>query len=70
MKILARLLLILLALQLPVLAADKKFVVMIAGKSSHGPGAHEHNAGVLLLAKCLREGASDLIEVGLGVADA
>ena len=64
MKILARLLLLsLLALQLPLLAADKKFVVMIAGKQSHGPGAHEHNAGVLLLAKCLREGASDLIEV-------
>jgi hypothetical protein len=36
---------------------------MIAGKPSHGPGAHEHNAGVLLLAKCLREGAGDLVEV-------
>ena len=36
---------------------------MIAGKPSHGPGAHEHNAGVLLLAKCLREGANDLVEV-------
>ena len=64
MKNIARLLLLsLLALQLPLLAADKKFVVMIAGKQSHGPGAHEHNAGVLLLAKCLREGAGELVEV-------
>lgn len=34
-------------------AADKK-VLLIAGPPSHGPGAHEHNAGVLLLQKCLR----------------
>ena len=41
MKTLARLfILVLLALQLPLLAADKKSVVMIAGKPSHGPGAH------------------------------
>ncbi|MDO8541240.1 MAG: ThuA domain-containing protein [Opitutaceae bacterium] len=33
-------------------AADKK-VLMIAGPPSHGPGAHEHNAGILLLQKCL-----------------
>ncbi len=33
-------------------AADRK-IVLIAGKPSHGPGAHEHNAGVLLLKKCL-----------------
>lgn len=33
-------------------AADKK-VLLIAGTISHGPGAHEHNAGVLLLQKCL-----------------
>ena len=32
--------------------ADKK-VLLIAGPPSHGPGAHEHNAGVLLLQKCL-----------------
>lgn len=37
-------------------AADgKKTLVMIAGKPSHGPGQHEHNAGVQLLAKCLKE---------------
>src|SRR5688500_19272757 len=33
-------------------AADKN-IVLVAGKPSHGPGAHEHNAGVLLLKKCL-----------------
>lgn len=34
-------------------AADKK-VLLIAGPPSHGPGAHEHNAGMLLLQKCLK----------------
>jgi len=64
MKIFTHLFLLgLLALQLPLHAADKKLVVMIAGKPSHGPGAHEHNAGVLLLAKCLREGAGEQVEV-------
>jgi hypothetical protein len=33
-------------------AADKK-VLLIAGPPSHGPGQHEHNAGVLLLQQCL-----------------
>jgi hypothetical protein len=33
-------------------AADKN-VLLIAGPPSHGPGQHEHNAGVLLLQKCL-----------------
>ncbi|MBI4626220.1 MAG: ThuA domain-containing protein [Verrucomicrobia bacterium] len=33
-------------------AADKK-ILLIAGPPSHGPGQHEHNAGVLLLQKCL-----------------
>lgn len=33
-------------------AADTK-IVLIAGKSSHGHGAHEHNAGMLLFKKCL-----------------
>ncbi|MGI8966940.1 MAG: ThuA domain-containing protein, partial [Limisphaerales bacterium] len=33
-------------------AADKK-IVLVAGQPSHGPGAHEHNAGVQLLKKCL-----------------
>src|SRR5688572_16773952 len=33
-------------------AADKK-IVLIAGAPSHGPGAHEHRAGSLLLKSCL-----------------
>ncbi len=33
-------------------AAEKR-TLLIAGLPSHGPGAHEHNAGVLLLQKCL-----------------
>ena len=44
-------------------AADKKNVLLIAGKPSHGPGQHEHNAGVQLLAKCLEQGAADRVAV-------
>jgi hypothetical protein len=29
-------------------------LVLIAGRPSHPPGAHEHRAGMLLLARCLR----------------
>src|SRR5436305_14792641 len=36
--------------------SGKKKVVFIAGTPSHGFGAHEHNAGCLLLAKSLNEG--------------
>jgi type 1 glutamine amidotransferase len=37
--------------------APKKAVkiVMIAGRPSHGPGEHEFNAGILLLADCLKK---------------
>ena len=28
-------------------------ILLLAGQPSHGPGEHEHNAGVLLLKKCL-----------------
>jgi type 1 glutamine amidotransferase len=31
----------------------KKNILLLAGKPSHAPGEHEHNAGVLLLKKCL-----------------
>ncbi len=41
-----------LVLPLGALAADKK-IVLIAGKPSHPPGAHEHRAGSLLFQKCL-----------------
>ena len=39
------------------LAAEdaKKQILLLAGRPSHGPGEHEHNAGVLLLKKCLDE---------------
>src|SRR4030095_13748363 len=38
----------------------KPLVVLIAGKPSHAPGEHEHNAGVQLLAKCLGQGAPNV----------
>src|SRR5438045_3801121 len=34
-------------------AADKE-ILLIAGSPSHGPGEHEHNAGVLALQKWLK----------------
>lgn len=40
--------------------AETKHLVMIAGKPSHGPAQHEHNAGVQLLAKCLQQNTKDL----------
>ncbi|MBI4662910.1 MAG: ThuA domain-containing protein [Verrucomicrobia bacterium] len=39
--------------RLELAAADKK-IVLVAGRPSHGPGQHEHNAGVQLLHKCLQ----------------
>ena len=36
--------------------SGKKKIVFIAGTPSHGFAQHEHNAGCLLLAKCLNEG--------------
>lgn len=44
-------------------AESKRQVLLIAGKPSHGPGQHEHNAGVQLLAKCLKENAADKVDV-------
>ena len=44
-------------------AADKKNVLLIAGRPSHGPGEHEHNAGIQLLAAGLKQGASGLVDV-------
>ncbi len=34
-------------------AGAPKNIVLIAGRPSHAPGEHEHNAGVLLFEKCL-----------------
>lgn len=43
-------------------AQAKKKIVFICGTPSHGFAAHEHNAGSLLLAKCLNETMGDKIE--------
>lgn len=45
-------------------AAGKK-ILLIAGLPSHGPGAHEHNAGVLLLQKCLASVPGIEVQVAL-----
>ena len=39
----------------PTATAAETKVVLVAGNPSHGPGAHEFNAGTMLLAKCLNE---------------
>jgi putative membrane-bound dehydrogenase-like protein len=39
----------------------KPCVLFIAGKPSHGPAQHEHNAGCKLLAKCLYQGAPEVV---------
>jgi type 1 glutamine amidotransferase len=41
--------------------ADKKKVVFVAGRQSHGYGAHEFYAGCLLLKKCLDENAPEVL---------
>ena len=40
---------------------DKKKVVFLAGRPSHGHGAHEHRAGCMLLARLLNESVGDKI---------
>lgn len=42
-------------------AAPKK-VLMIAGRPSHPPLTHEHNAGIQLLHNCLGQGAKGLVD--------
>lgn len=42
-------------------AGDKKKVLFLAGRKSHGYGAHEHRAGCLLLARCLNESGLDVV---------
>jgi type 1 glutamine amidotransferase len=44
-------------------AAEKKNLVMIAGMPSHGPGQHEHNAGILLLKKCLEQSLAEQVNI-------
>ena len=57
MKSITNKLTLLAALALSTLCAaeEAKNILLIAGKPSHGPGAHEHNAGALLFKKCLDE---------------
>ncbi|MDH3582652.1 MAG: DUF1080 domain-containing protein [Phycisphaerae bacterium] len=43
------------------LADSRKKIVMIAGAPSHPPGEHEFNAGVKLLAGCLRSNESVIV---------
>jgi hypothetical protein len=50
----SKLLVCILAVPLALSAADKK-IVLLAGKPSHPPGAHEFRAGSLLLQKCLNQ---------------
>ena len=46
-------------------AEDKKNVLLIAGSPSHGPGEHEHNAGIQLLAAGLKQAVPDLVNVAV-----
>jgi hypothetical protein len=39
----------------------KPLALLIAGRPSHAPGEHEHNAGVQLLAKSLGQGAPNVV---------
>jgi type 1 glutamine amidotransferase len=41
--------------QVSIQSEGKKKIVLIAGRKSHGYGAHEHKAGCMLLAKALNE---------------
>jgi type 1 glutamine amidotransferase len=51
----------------PALRAEEKLrnLVLIAGKPSHPPGMHEFNAGVQLLAKCLKDNPAVTVKVSL-----
>ena len=56
--------LLLLAAIIPAVShAEDKRIVMIAGKPSHGPGQHEHRAGLLLFQKCLQNFPGIKVEV-------
>jgi type 1 glutamine amidotransferase len=43
------------------LADGRKKLVLVAGSASHGPGEHEHRAGVMLAKKCLDASCPALI---------
>lgn len=58
-KILLSLILCLCGIQ-AVFAGTTKDIIFLAGKKSHGYGAHEHRAGSMLLARCLNESGLDV----------
>jgi type 1 glutamine amidotransferase len=43
------------------LTDGRKKLVLVAGRPSHGPGAHEFRAGCLLLEKCLEQACPQLV---------
>ncbi len=63
MRTLSLLLLSLIVLVPGVGRTQDKRIVMIAGKPSHGPGEHEHRAGLLLFQKCLADFPGIQVEV-------
>ena len=52
---------------------NTKEIIFLAGKKSHGYGAHEHRAGSMLLAKCFNESGlevqADVVDQGKWPAD-
>jgi type 1 glutamine amidotransferase len=54
-KIMRKAIFVLLLAAVAAAAATPAKIVLVAGKPSHGPGAHEHNAGVTLLEKFLNQ---------------
>ena len=56
----------LLATGAPSDAAEPAKIVLVAGRPSHGPGDHEFNAGIKLLANCLKgvEGVEPVVVTG------
>ena len=63
MRILVVLFLVWLAAVPATIHASDQRIVLIAGKPSHGPGEHEHRAGMLLFQKCLADVPGIKVEV-------
>jgi len=59
LRILGYLLICLCGMQ-AVSAGTTKEIIFLAGKKSHGYGAHEHRAGSMLLARCLNDSGLDV----------
>ena len=59
LRILGYLLIFLCGMQ-AVSAGTTKEIIFLAGKKSHGYGAHEHRAGSMLLARCLNDSGLDV----------